>query len=151
MKRSEKFFLEGYNCAQSVFCAYVEEFGISKDTALKLSSALGGGVGRMREICGAFSACAMLAGLKFSDASADAESKRKIYEFTQKLAEIFKAENGSIICRDILKLQEGAPVSATPQKRDAKYYAERPCLLVIKKASEIIEREIMDAKKIGLP
>lgn len=130
----------GYNCAQSVFAAHAAKFGIDTDTALKLSAPLGGGVGRMREVCGAFSACAMLLGLKKASAEPSAERKREIYELTQKLAEEFKRENGSIICRDILNLQKDAPTPPTPDARTAEYYAKRPCLRVVESADALARK-----------
>lgn len=130
----------GYNCAQSVFAAHAAKFGIDTDTALKLSAPLGGGVGRMREVCGAFSACAMLLGLKKASSEPSAERKKEIYELTQKLAEEFKRENGSIICRDILNLQKDAPTPPTPDTRTAEYYAKRPCLRVVESADALARK-----------
>ena len=127
----------GYNCAQAVFAARASKFGIDTETALKLSAPLGAGVGRMREVCGAFSACAMLVGLKKASAEPSEDRKREIYELTQKLAEDFKRENGSIICRDILKLQKDAAVSPVPLPRTDEYYAKRPCLKVVESADAL--------------
>ncbi len=141
--KARKLFLEGYNCAQSVFAACAEELGIGKETALRLSAPMGAGVGRMREVCGAFSACAMLAGLKFADTSPSPESKKRIYEITQTLAEEFKRRNGSIICRELLKLNAELGNDPTPDLRDAKYYASRPCLKIVELAAEIAEFEIL--------
>jgi len=90
--KAQKLFLEGYNCAQSVFAANADRFGIDKDIALKVSMGLGGGVGRLREVCGAFSACAMLVGLMETSTKADKERKEAVYVFVQKLAEDFKEE-----------------------------------------------------------
>ncbi len=130
----------GYNCAQSVFAAHACKFGIDTDTALKLSAPLGAGVGRMREVCGAFASCAMLLGLKNASTQPSDEKKKEIYEMTQKLAEEFKKANGSIICRDILNLQKGAPTPPTPDSRTAEYYAKRPCARVVENADAIIKK-----------
>ena len=136
--KAQKLFLEGYNCAQSVFAANADRFGIDKDIALKLSMGLGGGVGRLREVCGAFSACAMLVGLMETSTKADKERKEAVYVFVQKLAEDFKAQNGSIICRDLLKLQEDDKLLPKPDERNSSYYATRPCLRVVGIADKII-------------
>ncbi|MBE6413303.1 MAG: C_GCAxxG_C_C family protein [Verrucomicrobiaceae bacterium] len=136
--KAQKLFLEGYNCAQSVFAANADRFGIDKDIALKVSMGLGGGVGRLREVCGAFSACAMLVGLMETSTKADKERKEAVYVFVQKLAEDFKAQNGSIICRDLLKLQEDDKLLPKPDERNSSYYATRPCLRVVGIADKII-------------
>ncbi len=141
-KKAGELFKCGYNCAQSVFAASANRLGVDTQTALKLSAPLGAGVGRMREVCGAFSACAMLIGLKYASAEASDEKKKEIYERTQKLAEEFKNLNGSIICREILKLQEDAPTPPTPDARTAEYYAKRPCLKVVENADCLIRKYI---------
>ena len=141
-KWASELFKCGYNCSQSVFAAHAAKFGIDTATALKLSAPLGGGVGLMREVCGAFSACAMLLGLKEASDDASPEKKRKIYERTQQLAEEFRRENGSIICREILKLQKDAPTPPTPDARTAEYYAKRPCLRVVESA-DALAREFL--------
>ena len=136
--KAQNLFLEGYNCAQSVFAANADRFGIDKDVALKVSMGLGGGVGRLREVCGAFSACAMLVGLMETSTKADKERKEAVYVFVQKLAEDFKAQNGSIICRDLLKLQEDDNLLPKPDERNSSYYATRPCLRIVGIADKII-------------
>lgn len=138
--KAQELFLKGYNCAQSVFASNATRFGMDEETALKVSMGLGGGVGRLREVCGAFSACAMLVGLMESSTAADKKRKEAVYVFVQKLAEEFRAENGSIICRDILKLQENDKLLPKPDERDSHYYATRPCLRVVGIADKIINR-----------
>lgn len=129
--KAQRLFLEGYNCAQSVFAANAPRFGIAEPDALKISIGLGGGVGRLRQVCGAFSACAMLAGLAKSSTAPDRQNKEALYAFVQKLAEDFKKRNGSIICAELLQLQKDAPLPPTPDARDARYYATRPCLKIV--------------------
>ena len=136
-------FKSGYNCAQSVFLAFAEDFGFDKETALKLSSSFGGGMGRLREVCGAVSSMFAIAGLKQGYTSNnDDEIKAKHYEFIQFLAEKFKLETGSIVCRELLGLDEGAD-SPIPAKRTPEYYSERPCEYFVKLAAEIVEAEIL--------
>jgi C_GCAxxG_C_C family probable redox protein len=132
-------FKEGYNCAQAVFAAYSEELGMDTETALKLSSSFGGGMGRMREVCGAVSGMFMAAGMKYgySDPK-DTRAKAEHYKLIQDLAQKFKAQNGSIICKDLLGLSrpEGTPI---PQERTADYYKKRPCVEMVRCAAEILD------------
>ena len=136
-------FKEGYNCAQSVLLAFAAEIGFSNDSALKLASSFGGGMGRLREVCGAVSAMFMIAGmLEGYTAPNDDISKGKHYQLIQELAEEFKLRCGSIICRELLGLDEGKD-SPIPSKRTEQYYNERPCENCIKIASEIIEKQLL--------
>ncbi len=137
-------FKSGYNCAQSVFLAFAEDLGFDKETALKLSSSFGGGMGRLREVCGAVSSMFAIAGLKkgYTTPNND-ELKAKHYELIQSLAEKFKSNYGTIICRELLELPEGAD-SPIPSKRTEQYYQERPCEAFVRLASEIVEREFLD-------
>lgn len=144
--KAQELFLKGYNCAQSVFAANAEHFGMDEATALKVSMGLGGGVGRLREVCGAFSACAMLVGMMESSTKADKQRKEAVYTFVQKLAEDFKAQNGSIICRELLKLQEDAKLPPKPDERNEYYYATRPCLRIVGVADKIINDAILTKK-----
>ncbi len=132
-------FKSGYNCAQSVFAAYADLLGMDLTTALKMSSAMGAGVGRMREVCGTVSAMAMLAGLKEgNDDPADTEAKAHIYEVVRQMSAQFKEKHGTIICRELLGI-EGMEESAQPSERTPEYYASRPCAGFIACAAEIIE------------
>ena len=134
---AQKLFLQGYNCSQSVFAVNAIKLGMDFETALKVSIGLGGGVGRLRQVCGAFSACAMLAGMLKADDSPDPKQKEVIYTFVQKLAEDFKKENGSIICGEILNLKKEQTFSPTPDARTEEYYKSRPCLAVVGIADKI--------------
>ncbi len=137
-------FKTGYNCAQSVFLAFAEDFGFDKNTALKLSSSFGGGMGRLREVCGAVSAMFAIAGLKYGYIEPDNdEIKGEHYARIQSLAEKFKAKHETIICRELLGLEDGAD-SPLPSKRTEQYYQERPCEFFIRTAAEILEQEILD-------
>ncbi len=141
VEEAEKLFHEGYNCSQSVFAAFSDLYGIEKDTALKLSASFGGGVGRMREVCGAVSGMSMVAGLETGSVKQmDDEGKKYNYEVVRKLAEEFRKLSGSIICRELLGLEDAAPQTATPEPRSKQYYNTRPCSQLVKDAAEIIER-----------
>lgn len=139
-KKAEKLFTRGYNCAQSVFCTFCDELGIDFETALKMSSSFGGGMGRLREVCGAVSMMFLIAGLKhgYTEANND-EIKAKHYALIQQLAEEFKEKHGTIICRELLGTEDNSPI---PSKRTEEYYASRPCVNFIKTAVEIIEKNL---------
>ena len=138
VKKSGDLFLEGYNCAQSVFGTYCEDFGIPFEQGIKMASSFGGGMGRLREVCGAVSAIFMIAGLKYgyTEPNND-EMKAQHYKRIQDLAEEFKKEYGTIICRELLNMDSDGYI---PSKRTPEYYKERPCLKFIEKASEIIAK-----------
>ncbi len=145
-QQARKYFTDGYNCAQSVFLAYAKEYGFDKDTALKLSSSFGGGMGRLREVCGAVSAMFMVAGLKYGyTQNNNDEIKAKHYKFIQTLAHEFQNQNGSIICKELLGLDgEDNPV---PSKRTQQYYKERPCEEFVANACKILDKYICDKNK----
>lgn len=138
-EKAEALFKEGYNCAQSVVSAYHGEIGIERETALRLSLSFGGGMGRLREVCGAVSGMFLVAGLKsgYSDPH-DREAKTRHYQMIQELAGRFKAQNGSIICKELLGLSkpEGTPV---PEERTSAYYKRRPCVELVKSAAQILD------------
>lgn len=141
-KRAEKaveLFGQGYNCSQAVFCAFADEFGFDEETAMRISIGFGGGFGRLREVCGAFSACTMLAGLanksKLEDAS---EAKKEAYKEVRFLKEEFEKRNGSFICRDLLGLS-GPSESHVPEERTEHYKKTRPCEEIVRDAALIME------------
>lgn len=146
MKKSEiavNNFKKGYNCAQSVFLTFAKDFGFDDETSLKLSSSFGGGMGRLREVCGAVTAMFAIAGLKEGYATPDNdEIKAKHYEYIQTLANKFKSKFGTIICRELLDLPQGAD-NPIPSKRTDEYYQTRPCEEFIRFVSEVIEQEIL--------
>jgi C_GCAxxG_C_C family probable redox protein len=124
---AKKYFMQGYNCAQAVLLAFADDLQIDKEFALKLASPFGGGMGGQREVCGAVSAMFMVAGLKrgYSDAK-NQEEKKKLYALIKELSDKFKAENGSIICKELLGLQNSVK-DASPHERNENYYKKRPC------------------------
>jgi len=137
-------FEEGYTCAQSVFVTYADLFGMDRETALKLSSPMGGGVGRMREICGVVSAMALLAGLKEGNTDPDNDDgKERIYLLTRQMADKFQEQNGSIICRELLGI-EGREESARPSKRTKEFYETRPCARLVASAARIVEEMLLE-------
>lgn len=135
-------FHEGYNCSQSVLLAFSDELGLDRVTAMKLSSSFGGGMGRLREVCGAVSGMFMVAGLKDGyDVPGDMEKKAAHYALIQHLAAEFKKENPSIICRELLGLPDGAD-QPVPEARTERYYKKRPCAELVGSAAEITAREL---------
>ena len=139
MTRSEKaaeFFLSGYNCAQSVAMAFAMELGMEEKTAAKIASGFGGGFGRQREVCGAVSGMVMVASYLYGYDTPDQEQQAACYQMVQSLCKQFAEQNGSIICRDILK---NPPSDPTPSPRTAEYYAQRPCARMVMSATEILE------------
>lgn len=137
-----KLFKDSYNCAQSLFCAFHKELGMDFDTALKLSSSFGGGMGRLREVCGAVSAMFMIAGLKYGYTTPNNdEIKEEHYCRIQELAKEFEKQHGTIICRELLNLDVKHD-SPTPSKRTEEYYQSRPCEKIIASAAKIMENYI---------
>lgn len=144
VEQAVKTFESGYTCAQSVFVTYADLFGMDRETVLKLSSPLGGGMGRMREVCGTVSAMALLAGLKEGNTDPEnEEGKERIYLLTRQMADQFKERHGTIICRELLGLDQ-MEESARPSLRTAQYYKERPCSRLVATAAEIIEETLFD-------
>lgn len=139
------YFHQGYNCAQSVFAAFAEELGLSEAAALRLPSAFGAGLGRMRGTCGAFSGLALIAGFKHGNLSPDPADKERIFALTRKLADEFRTEFGSLQCRELLHLPPDAEEGARPSERTAAYYAARPCERCVAfcaaRAAEILEKD----------
>ncbi len=141
---------EGYNCCQAVVMAYNDVFGIDDDTAAALSSGFGGGMGRMREVCGSVSGMVMLAGLiaPAADPSVKVDRTRN-YALVQQMAEEFKALNGSIVCKELLGLVamgSGAAAckeSPEPSDRTPEYYQKRPCEELVGISARIVGEHII--------
>lgn len=137
-------FEEGYNCAQSVFLAFSDMHGIDERTAAALSSSFGGGMGRLREVCGAVSGMFLTLGVLYGyDNPKAKEEKAEHYARIQELAAAFEKENGSIVCRELLglRVKKEAP---TPEARTKEYYQKRPCRELVGDAAEILERYIAE-------
>lgn len=136
-------FREGYNCAQSVLLAFANKVGLKENEALKLASSFGGGMGRLREVCGAVSAMFMIAGILkgYTEPNNDIV-KANHYKLIQDLAAEFKSKHGTIICRELLGL-DGTEFSPIPSARTDEYYKERPCEEFIKCAAEIVEEDLI--------
>lgn len=140
--RAKQLFLEGYNCSQAVLGAFCTECNLDFETAMKMASSFGGGMGRLREVCGAVSGMFMVLGLLYgySDPKGQKE-KTEHYERIQELAHKFKEENGSIVCRELLGLSE-MKSDPKPEVRSAEYYKKRPCPEMVKMAADMMEEYI---------
>ena len=138
------YFFQGYSCAQAVFTAFHTEMGLSKDAALRLSSAMGGGVGGLREVCGAFSGlCMALGALRGYGVPADPDAKKAIYARVQALAAQFTADYGTLICRDLLASHQ-ITAGSVPTQRTADYYRDRPCARYVEGCAILLENALAE-------
>lgn len=147
-EKAERLFREGYNCSQAVFGAFNDIYHIDDETAFKIASSFGGGMGRMREVCGAVSGMFMVAGMETgATKGSDREGKKHNYDVVQHLAQLFKEKHGSIVCRELLGLdKDGNKIdtkNTTPEERTKEYYKKRPCVEIVKDVVELIESELM--------
>ena len=149
-EKAKSLFESGYNCCQAVLCAYADELGLDETTALKIASSFGGGMGRLREVCGAVSGMFMVCGLRDGYTNIDGvnahEEKMSHYERIQELARKFINENGSIICRELLGLAPKKSSldmdSPVPEKRSDEYYKKRPCAELGAMAASFLEKDL---------
>ncbi|MBR7119004.1 MAG: C_GCAxxG_C_C family protein [Lentisphaeria bacterium] len=150
---SEKYFKEGANCAQAVLAAFAPELGIDVGFAMRLASGFGGGVGRMREVCGAFSGLVLIENLKNSSPDhTDKEAKDSCYARIQMLAQLFKEQSGgnSIICRELLSGTRATSGGAS-EERTKEFYKKRPCVELVRIAAKIAEKECFFEKNYKKP
>ncbi len=141
--KAKALFEQGYNCAQAVFLAFDDVTGLDTEFAARLSSSFGGGMGRLREVCGAVSGMFAVAGIAAGYSSPEAtDEKAEHYAFIQSLAEEYKKENGSIICRELLELP-GAQ-SPVPEERTAEYYVRRPCGEYVARSAKLLAEKLAE-------
>jgi len=135
--RAGELFLSGYNCCQSVVAAFSDLTHMDVDTAARISSPFGGGMGRLREVCGAVSGMLLVLGILYGyDTPGDDEEKRRLYTEVQDLAGQFRERAGSIICRDILG---NPPSDPNPTPRTEAFYKARPCAKMVTLAGELMD------------
>lgn len=139
-------FKKGYNCAQAVFLAFAEEMNLDENTAARLSSSFGGGMGKLREVCGAVSGALMVLGMmKGNTDPADDKAKAEHYARVQEFAAKFKAEHETIICRELLKnIELKKEHTSEPEERTDDYYKVRPCVYFVETAAKIVEEMIAE-------
>ena len=142
-QRATDLFKQGYNCSQAVFASCADIYGVTDESlALRLSASFGGGMGRMRMVCGAASGMFMLAGLQNGSSTPhDNEGKMANYAFVQQLAGEFKAQYGSRICAELLGLAP-KPQDPKPEERTQQYYEKRPCSEMVAQAVRIFLRSL---------
>ena len=140
--QAAQLFLDGYNCAQAITVAFSDITGLDKDFSARMASSFGGGMGRMREVCGAVSGMLMVAGILYGyDANGDDTAKKAHYTLVQALAGQFRDEVGSIICREIL---QNPPSDPNPTPRTAEFYQKRPCTRIVMVAARILDTYIQE-------
>lgn len=139
IQRAVELFMSGYGCCQSVVGAFADIYGLTDDQALRIAAGFGGGVGRMRMICGAVSGIVILAGLNDGQTEgSDREGKTHCYKVVQELLNRSESENGSLICAELLGLKCPVPRgNFTPDERNADYYRVRPCAAKVESAARI--------------
>ena len=137
-------FMKGYNCSQSIVLAFADLLDIDEKSLLKMSSSFGGGMGRLREVCGSVSGMFMVAGLLYGyDGPETGQVKADHYARIQELAHRFEEQHGSIVCRELLGLNVRHDVPV-PEARTAEYYKKRPCPEIIGDAAEILDQFIKE-------
>ena len=150
MERYEKageYFLQGYNCTQAVVLAFSELTGMDKDQLLKIASSFGGGMGRLREVCGAVSGMFIIAGLLYGYSTPErGQIKAEHYSRIQSLAKRFEDRFGSIVCRELLgmNVKHDLPI---PSPRTDEFYKKRPCKEIIEYAAMILDEYIKNEER----
>ena len=143
---AKRLFLEGYNCAQAVFCAFRDLTGMDLDAAARLSSSFGGGMGRLREVCGTVSGALLALGmLRGYDDPKDPEQKKAHYQLVQEFARRFREKNGTIVCRELLKDVPVTP-GGTPEERTPEFFTRRPCLRLVGEAAAILDEILTETQ-----
>ena len=136
--QAQAYFLEGYNCAQSVLLAFAPDLGLTKEDSARMASSFGGGMGRLREVCGAVSGMLMAAGALYGYTTpADDVVKGQHYTLVQELAGRFREVHGALTCRELLN--RPGPESPIPDAFNAAVYASRPCARFVGTAARILE------------
>jgi len=143
-------FQNGYNCAQSVVMAYADLYTADIETVKMMAAPFGGGMGRLREVCGAVTGIFMILGLEQPDTDPnDKAAKTASYAAVQRTALTFKDQMGSYICADLLKIGKH-PQNPTPDDRNSEYYAKRPCAYCVAVGAEILGKEICKLRGIDV-
>ncbi len=137
-------FMQGYNCAQAIAVAFSDVTGWTNQEAARLSSSFGGGMGRLREVCGAVSGMLLVAGHLYGYDDPESDQKMTHYARVQHLAEQFRQQAGSIVCREILK---NPPSDPNPTPRTAEFYKQRPCVRLVMLAAEVLDDYIQEQEK----
>ena len=141
-EKAAELFLSGYNCAQSVYAAFAPQLGISEKQAAKMASALGGGLCRMRETCGAVSGAMMVLGALKGYDTPDDNAKKILYARGQRIMKQFKESFGTLRCLELLQLPKDGALSPIPTPRTREFYQKRPCARFIYEMARLLEEEL---------
>lgn len=139
---AKEYFYDGCNCSQAVACAFAEEMNMPIDMIKRLTIGFGGGMGRLREVCGTVSGATFVLSALFGD-----NDKSTVYKMVQDIAGAFEAENGSVVCRQLLGLNDNAKRSPKAEPRTEKYYKKRPCPELVEQMANILDCYL--AEKLG--
>lgn len=146
--RAREIFHSGYNCCQSVVLAFSDITGLEDSVLASAASGFGGGFGRLREVCGCVSGLTMLAGfISPAPNPSDLDARKANYALVQELAEKFKQDNGSIICRELLGLATGTKEGPAPSPRTPQYYKSRSCEDRVASAARIMAEYLANSEK----
>ena len=144
-EQAKQYFQDGYACSQAVAMAFADVVGMDKALLAKMTLPFGGGFGRLRLVCGAVSGMTMVCGLVFAKDENTQENKLSVYEIERELCARFQAENGSLICEDLLSganLQ--VQIGGDAEKRTSEYYKKRPCGEIVYSAAHILEEYLAE-------
>lgn len=144
-ERAVALFMKGYNCAQALYGAFAPAMGLDEKEALRLASPFGGGFGRMREVCGAFSGMMLVVGNLFGYDDVEQDNKKELYPRVQALGEEFRNKMGSLVCRELLDQKAG--VGGQASERTKEYYATRPCVRIVEESAAIL-REYLEKEGV---
>lgn len=149
VEKAKDYFRQGYACSQAVAMPYADLFGMKESDVAKMMLPFGGGFGRQRLVCGAVSGMSAVIGMALAEEGGGAENKKHVYSVTVELCNKFKAENGSLICAELLeKARLSVQTGGSPEERTPEYYKKRPCVEIVGSAVRILEDYLKTAGKI---
>ena len=144
-ERAKEYFLQGYACSQAVALAFADLTGLEEATLAKLTLPFGGGMGRLRLTCGALSGMAAIVGLLFAKEENTPENKMRTYQIVQGLCKKFEAENGHLLCGDLLeKMQVPVEVGGVAEPRTKEYYQKRSCAELVASVAHILDEYVKE-------
>lgn len=150
VEKGRELFMQGYNCSQAVALTFADVYEVPEGLMARMAASFGGGIGRMRETCGTALGMFMLAGLEVASEESNPEVKAYNYKVVQELAEAFKEETGSLICRELLQMRKVAvSTDPTPDARTAEYYKKRPCVKMVEIAIRVYCKKINELRARG--
>lgn len=145
-RMAREYFRDGYNCCQSVLLAFKDVIDLPADKIAAISAGFGGGMGRLREICGAMSASVFMAGVISPSSEPSNHAERTAnYALVQQFAARFREEQGSIVCRELLGIRSGQKESPAPSERTGQWYTSRPCERIVGAAARMIAEKLEES------